>query len=120
MGVNPGGPTGFDTTAERLGDGTIVLSVDGELDLDTASRFKAKLELAVGQGPSPVIVDLTGCDFVDSTGLRVLVQAGDPPDRSGPLTLIVPHANILKALEIARLEDKFVIRPTLAAALERG
>ncbi len=41
------------------------------------------------------------------------------PNGSAPLTLIVPHANILKALEITRLEDQIVIRPTLAGpALE--
>ncbi len=43
MGVNPGEPTGFgDDGPTRLGDGTIVLSVDGELDLDTAAHVQGE------------------------------------------------------------------------------
>ena len=53
----------------------MVLVVDGEIDLDTAAEFKAKLDDAIRLGSSRVIIDLTGCDFVDSTGLNALVHA---------------------------------------------
>ncbi len=117
MGVQSGEPAGFETTTRQLLDGSVVLVVDGEIDLDTAAEFKAKLADAIRFGRSRVIIDLTGCDFVDSTGLNALVHADIHVNGTGPLTLIVPQANVLRAFEITHLDDHFVIHPTLAAAL---
>ena len=105
------------TTTRKLGDGSVVMAVDGEIDLDTVVQFKEKLDDVIRFGNSRVIIDLTGCDFLDSTGLNALVHADIHLNGTGPLTLIVPHANILKVLEITHLDDHFVIHPTLAAAL---
>ena len=119
MHFQSGEPTGFETATSQLPDGSLVLAVDGELDLDTAGEFKAKLEDAIRFGSSRVIVDLTGCDFVDSSGLKALLQADIQLNGTGPLTLIVPHANVLEVFEITHLDDHFVIHPTLEAALNQ-
>ena len=118
MGAQSGEPAGFETTTTRLRDGSVVLKVVGEIDLDTAAQFKAGLDEAISRRDSRVIIDLTGCGFVDSTGLNVLVHADVHLNGSGPLILIVPQANILKVFEITHLDDQFVILPTLAQALE--
>src|SRR5882757_7724528 len=104
MGIRNGHSAGFETTMRQLRDGSVVLTVDGEIDPDTAAQFKAKLDDAIRFGSSRVIIDLTGCYFVDSTGLKALVHADIHLNGPGPLTLIVPQANVLRAFEITHLD----------------
>ena len=49
--------------------------------------------------------------------MNALVHADVHLNGPGPLTLVVPHGNVLKAFEITHLDDHFVIHPTLAAAI---
>lgn len=110
-------PARFETTTTRLRDGSVLLKVDGEIDVDTAASFKEKLDDAIAFRDSRVIIDLTECGFIDSTGLNALVHSDLHLNGSGPLILITPHANVLKVFEITHLDDHFVILPTLAEAL---
>ena len=71
----------FRTTTERLDDGTVVLSVEGELDMATAPRFETAL-MTVIDHPA-VIVDLTDCEFLDAAALRVFVKASNHLDGAG-------------------------------------
>ena len=50
-----------------------VLAVKGEVDVYTAPRLREKLVELVSQGKHQIVVDLEGVDFLDSTGLGVLV-----------------------------------------------
>ena len=52
-----------------------VLAVKGEVDVYTAPRLREKLVELVSQGKHQIVVDLEGVDFLDSTGLGVLVGA---------------------------------------------
>ena len=66
----------LETKRELLEDGgTCVVSVAGELDLSTAPRFKRTLLAALDDAPASVIVDLTECEFVDSSALNILIGA---------------------------------------------
>lgn len=59
--------------AERRADGTLVLAVTGEIDMSNASSFAAALAAAHRDaGGSPLTVDLTGVEYLDSAGLAVL------------------------------------------------
>lgn len=61
--------------AERQEAGVRVLDVAGELDINTAPGLCLRLQ-AARHGPSPrVLVDLSGLEFCDSTGLRALIMA---------------------------------------------
>jgi anti-anti-sigma factor len=67
-------PAEFDVATDRDPGGVITLRPTGELDIATA----AKLERALHEGRRPgdeVILDLAGLEFLDSTGLRVIVKA---------------------------------------------
>ena len=55
-------------------DGAIQLGVDGELDLETAPALRDALLAAVREGNGGVWVDLAKCSFMDSTGLRVIIE----------------------------------------------
>ena len=56
-------------------DGVRLLEVFGELDLATAPRLCSLLDAARIQRVQRLVVDLTGVDFCDSTGLRALMGA---------------------------------------------
>src|SRR2546423_4848701 len=57
---------------ENVGD-AVVLHVAGEVDVFTAPQLREALVGAIEQGSRDVVVDLQGVDFLDSTGLGVLV-----------------------------------------------
>lgn len=55
-------------------DGSLILIVDGELDLATAPLLDEALTRAETSDASPLVVDLDQVAFIDSTGLRVLLK----------------------------------------------
>lgn len=87
-----------------------VLAVRGEVDVYTAPRLREKLVELVSQGKHQVVVDLEGVDFLDSTGLGVLV-GGLKRLRShdGDLSLVCTQPRILKVFEITGLTKVFSI-----------
>jgi anti-anti-sigma factor len=80
----------FDLTVERLASGAHRVVVRGELDLATASRLETALA-EVGNGA--VTVDIRGLTFMDSTGVRTLLQATEDAGRDGlELRFLLPVA----------------------------
>jgi anti-sigma B factor antagonist len=106
---------GLDVT-ER--GGWVVLSVRGEVDVYTAPRFRERLIELVSEGHHRIVVDLEGVDFLDSTGLGVLV-GGLKRLRSneGELVLVCTKSRILKVFEITGLTKVFAIHDTVDAAV---
>ncbi len=56
-------------------NGTVSLSLEGELDLAGAPDMEVNLATAERDGPTRLIIDLSRLQFIDSTGLRLLLQA---------------------------------------------
>ena len=50
------------------------LNVRGSLDINTASQLGDEIDRIVGEKPSVVIVDLSGLDLIDSSGVAALVK----------------------------------------------
>jgi anti-anti-sigma factor len=73
----------FDLTVTRDADGASRLTLRGELDLGSAGR----LEQALAEADGDIVLDLRGLTFMDSTGVRVLLETAE---RSGPALRIVP------------------------------
>jgi anti-sigma B factor antagonist len=66
--------TPFKVSSES--DATLrTVSVIGELDQGTAPELRTVLTEAMGEADSGVLVDLSDCGFIDSTGLSLLVEA---------------------------------------------
>ena len=61
-----------------------------------------------------MIVDLTGCSFMDSTGLQLLVRTRG---RFGRVAVASPNRTVLKILEVSGLDRLFAIYPSRTAAL---
>ena len=99
-------------------DGYAVLSVRGEVDVYTAPKFRERLIQLVSDGKHRIIVDLEGVDFLDSTGLGVLV-GGLKRLRShdGDLLLVCTQSRILKVFEITGLTKVFSIYDSVEDAV---
>jgi anti-sigma B factor antagonist len=97
---------------------TTVLTVRGEVDVYTAPRLREKLVELVSQGKHNIVVDLEAVDFLDSTGLGVLV-GGLKRLRShdGDLSLVCTQHRILKVFEITGLTKVFAIHDSVDAAV---
>lgn len=105
---------GLDVT-ER--NGFAILAVKGEVDVYTAPRLRERIVELVSQGNHQIVVDLEGVDFLDSTGLGVLV-GGLKRLRShdGDLSLVCTQPRILKVFEITGLTKVFSIFDNVDAA----
>jgi len=98
-----------------------VISVTGEIDVYTAPTLREQLNEVVAAGHYDLVVDMTGVDFLDSTGLGVLV-GGLKRVRShdGALRLVCAQEKILKVFRITGLTKVFPIHATLEEALASG
>ena len=108
----------FEAASEYVDGGVHVVSVTGEVDLATGPELERVLLALPDEGVASVIVDLTGCSFMDSTGLHLLTRAQRRFDRSGgSLAVVSANRSVLRIFEMTRLDQLFAIYPSRAAAL---
>jgi anti-sigma B factor antagonist len=90
---------------------TIVIELAGELDVLTAPQFRqALIDLGIGQANGHIAVDMSELEFMDSTGIGVLVDAHQRiADRGGSLVLWDPSPSIAKLMKICGLGALFAI-----------
>jgi anti-sigma B factor antagonist len=107
------------TLNDRQEGNRTILDVAGEVDVYTAPKLREKLVELVGDGNYHIIVDMTKVEFLDSTGLGVLV-GGLKRVRSheGSLVLVCNQERILKIFRITGLTKVFPIYDTLDEALQ--
>jgi anti-sigma B factor antagonist len=98
-----------------------VLEVGGEVDVYTAPRLRERLVELVDAGARNVVVDLGGVEFLDSTGLGVLVGAMKRLRvANGRFGLVCSKEPLLKIFRITALDQVFPIYPTIEAATADG
>ena len=104
-------------STRTVGDRTVV-EVGGEIDVYTAPKLREQLVELVNDGSFHLVVDMEGVDFLDSTGLGVLV-GGLKKVRAhdGSLHLVCNQDRLLKIFRITGLAKVFVIHDTAEAAL---
>jgi anti-sigma B factor antagonist len=101
---------------KRDGDST-VFALSGTLDLATSPAVRAALVDAAGGGSHDMIIDLTGLEFLDSTGLGALIGAQRRAlEQLGRVRLIVAEGAISRLLNITGLVRIFAVYRTLDAA----
>jgi len=105
------------TLATRELDGATVVAVGGEIDVYTAPKLRDKITELVAGGCYELVVDLEAVEFLDSTGLGVLV-GGLKKVRAhdGMLRLVCTQDRLLKIFRITGLAKVFDIHDTAEAA----
>ena len=89
---------------EREGEAQIIELI-GELDLDGAPRLEEALREAEASDATSIVVDLGGLEFIDSTGLRLLVMAAER-SKDGRFSLLRGPKQVHRVFEITDLVDR--------------
>ncbi len=91
---------------ERVG---VVISFEGDVDLQTSPNVRKVLLDYIGRGQS-VVVDLSRIDYIDSSGVASLVE-GFQTARKGGYNLVLASVSdgALRVLKLARLDKVFTI-----------
>lgn len=69
-------PTNFEIAQSEDG-GAVVLSVTGELDMNTVQVLSERAQHELDAGAGVLLIDLSGLGFMDSSGLRLLIALND-------------------------------------------
>lgn len=106
------------TLSTRSEDGRTIVEVAGEIDVYTAPRLREQLAELVDSGRYDIVVDMTGVEFLDSTGLGVLVGGlKRVRTHDGSLHLVCTQERILKIFRITGLTKVFPIHDSVSAAV---
>lgn len=106
------------TLSTRSQDGRTVVEVAGEIDVYTAPKLREQLAELVDSGRYDIVVDMTGVEFLDSTGLGVLVGGlKRVRTHDGSLQLVCTQERILKIFRITGLTKVFPIHDSVDAAV---
>lgn len=93
-----------------------IIHVSGEIDISTAPQLEACIMEALAVGP-PVVVDLSGTTFLDSTGvtvfLRAYFSAGQIPEA---IVLVGATGMVQRTLELTKVADALTVREDLPDA----
>lgn len=86
----------------------VELSLTGELDLVSAPKLEGELMTVESAGPGELLIDLEAVEFIDSTGLRVLLGATRRARAAGQ-KLLVRHVRgqVRRLFEIAGVLEQF-------------
>jgi anti-sigma B factor antagonist len=98
----------------RVGPEPDRLALSGEIDAHTAQLFRDALFEAPRTGD--LLVDISGVTFIDSSGLRVVLELHQNLDRDGRrLVLVEPSRPVTRLLELTGLVSHLHIEPPLEA-----
>ncbi len=95
-----------------------VLQVTGEVDVYTAAMLRERIRELAARGTVHLIADLGQVDFLDSTGLGVLVGGLKRlREDGGSLALVIKTPRILRIFQITGLTKAFAAWPSVADAI---
>lgn len=96
-----------------------VVWTSGELDLFTAPRLQEALAVQDPRGAAHLVLDLRCLEFLDSTGIRTIVEAGRHRRASGGRTVLVTSVDttVTKVLGILGVDRVMERVPSLEVAL---
>lgn len=93
------------------------MALEGDVDLQNSPEVRKILLVAVDR-KRPVVVDLSGVDYIDSSGIAALVEALQRSRNNGIDLVLASVSNAaLRVLQLARLDTVFRLFPTLGDAL---
>lgn len=93
------------------------MRVSGEVDMATAPKLRQHVVTVTADRPDGLLLDLQRVDFIDSTGLGVLVGAAKRMRvNGGQFRLVCAKQHLLDLFNLTRLDEVFRIFPSLTDA----
>ncbi|HWB68983.1 MAG TPA: STAS domain-containing protein [Solirubrobacterales bacterium] len=113
-------PQPFSVGSDRVG-AVDVIAVTGELDMNTASELQEPLDAALA-GPGALLIDLSSCEFIDSTGIALIVRAwqqlgGENGAGQARFALCGLNDQVRRVLELTGLKASIETHPGREEAL---
>ncbi|WP_237329040.1 STAS domain-containing protein [Streptomyces sp. CBMAI 2042] len=96
--------------------GALVLTVSGDLDIDSVPPLGRALEAATEDGSGPVVVDLSGVGFADSTTVNVLLQGQTA--LGGRLRLAAPSPFVRRLIGMIGLDSAIPVLQDVDEAID--
>jgi anti-sigma B factor antagonist len=94
----------------REQDGAALIAISGELDLASAPALEETLDHALKSDVRLVILDLRDLEFMDSTGLSVLVRGHQAAEEAGRrLTLIQGPPQVKRLLNLTGVTERLIV-----------
>lgn len=83
---------------------TVKLALTGELDMREGPQFHQAITQAESSSPERIVVDMRGLSFIDSTGLRLMLEAHERAKATGhDLVLIPGSTKVQRPFEVTKL-----------------
>lgn len=89
----------------------------GLIDAFSEPSFRKVLTKCIEEGPQHLILDLSKIEFIDSSGLGVLVQLAKKVQDGGGTLQIVSNPRVTQTVKLVRLEKFLSLQPDLSTAL---
>jgi anti-sigma B factor antagonist len=107
----------FTVSTREEGPFTVV-EVGGEVDVYTAPRLREAVVTAIESGKNRLVIDVESVEFLDSTGVGVLVGAlKKVRSNGGTLDIVCTQPRLLKIFDITGLDKVFGLHSSLADAV---
>lgn len=109
-------------SSERIEPGIELIAISGEHDLNTTPELRDKLTAAI-QEELPVVVDLSGADFIDSSILGALLEARHQAEDKGlgfAVALASGARSVERVLEVTGLDSTLPVHKTRAGAIKEA
>lgn len=95
-----------------------VMRVTGEIDMATAPRLRQHVQTVTSGKPAGLVLDLDRCDFIDSTGLGVMVGAAKRLRMiDGAFRIVCSQSHLNELFKLTRLDEVFELYESLEEAL---
>jgi anti-sigma B factor antagonist len=89
---------------------TTIIAVSGELDLASSPALQEELDRVSGSDAEMLIIDLRELDFMDSTGLSVLVRAHQRAEEQGRrLAMVKGPQQVQRLLSLTGVADRMTV-----------
>jgi anti-sigma B factor antagonist len=108
-------------SVSRPDSSTVVLHVNGDLDLLTAPSLDGELTKLLADSPGKLILDLSNVPFFGSSALAVLIRAAEVAEGRGiRLRLVAVNRAVLRPLEVTQTVELFSIHASVEGAVAAG
>jgi anti-sigma B factor antagonist len=100
----------FELAEDSSDGGAHIIRVSGEIHVSTAPEFAQRLSAAIDSGKTAVVLDMAEVEFIDSTGLSVLLNGLRlVTQMHGRLALVCTNPTVLRLFQITSLVETFDI-----------